>query len=40
MKNEFMNVPIFAGDGKVQFEERKNRTPADNQLIIKAKAML
>ena len=36
MKNEFMNVPIFTGEGKVHFEERKIPTPGDNQLLIQA----
>ena len=40
MKNEFMNVPIFSGEGKVHFEERKIPTPGDNQLLIQAKANL
>ena len=40
MKNEFMNVPIFTGEGKVHFEERKIPTPGDNQLLIQAKANL
>ena len=39
MKNEFMNVPIFTGEGKVHFEERKIPTPGDNQLLIQAKAI-
>tara|TARA_E500000075_G_scaffold133862_1_gene148898 strand:- start:657 stop:1691 length:1035 start_codon:yes stop_codon:yes gene_type:complete len=40
MKNEFMNVPIFSGEGKVHFEERKIPTPGENQLLIQAKANL
>ena len=35
-----MNVPIFTGEGKVHFEERKIPTPGDNQLLIQAKANL
>ena len=35
-----MNVPIFSGEGKVHFEERKIPTPGDNQLLIQAKANL
>ena len=37
MKNEFMKVPIFTGNGKVSFEERKIPVPGDNQLLIQAK---
>jgi threonine dehydrogenase-like Zn-dependent dehydrogenase len=40
MKNEFMNVPIFTGDGNIHFEERKIPVPGDNQLLIQAKANL
>ena len=40
MKNEFMNVPIFSGDGIIHFEERKIPIPGDNQLLIQSKANL